>query len=192
MLAGHRSRRVLVSAAFALGLISLPLVQIAACSCAMGETDAQIRSAPLAFMGTVVDQRATGARNPIGDTMVQSAFEVERASAPTNALTVIAAGTSGASCGITFATGEEWLVIVPESSEMGDTHLCAGNIRLSDISAEERADIEALLPVIPEAAPSAEPAGPLSESMLPVLVVGAAVLGIVAIGVLAFRRQGAR
>lgn len=188
MLIRGRAWRVATSVAFALALISVPIVQVAACSCAMGETDAQIREARLAFIGTVVDQRQTGARNPIGDTMVEYAFEVERASGPANALTLVAAGSGGASCGITFATGETWLIIVPEASDMGDTHLCAGNLRLADLGAEERAEIEALLPVVPSADPAGEASGGFSVP-LAVLVVAIAVGAVAVIGLLAFRRQ---
>ena len=177
----------LIVAAFALVLSSLPVARVAACSCAMGQTDAQIRTARLAFVGTVVDQRETGGANPVGNAMVEYAFEVDRASGPTNALTVVSAGQGEASCGMTFATGEEWLIIVPPATDMGDTHLCAGNLRLADIGADERADIEALLPVIP--APAGEAAWRPPGWAGPALLAGTTILLLAFAGLAAFRRS---
>lgn len=181
--------RFLVSVVFALSLSSLPAVQVAACSCAMGETEAQINAAQLAFVGTVVDQRETGAPNGIGDAMVEYAFEIERASGPTSGLTIVAAGSGGASCGITFANGEKWLVILPGRSDMGDTHLCAGNLRMTDLDAAQRSEIEALLTSTPTLEPREQSSDALPGSMIALIVGGGAMLLLLGAGLLALRRS---
>lgn len=177
--------RLVVAAAIALAVAGSAPARVAACSCAVGEPGVQIREAQLAFIGTVVDRQETGAQTPIGMPLIEYAFDVERASAPTDRITVVSAGEGDASCGITFGVGETWLVIVPPPTDMGDTHLCAGNIRLADIGADERAGIEAMLPVVPASGQPAEE----SESVPPaVLLGGGAVVAVVGIGVFAFRR----
>lgn len=181
--------RLLVAGALALAFMSVPVVRVAACSCAMGETDEQIRAARLAFVGTVVDQRETGARNGIGDAMVEYAFHVERSSAPTSAITVIEAGSGGASCGVSFGNGEEWLIIVPEPSDMGDTHLCAGNLPMADIDAGQRAQIESMLTVLPTEEPQSEAPGQPPEAVIPLVGLGIALVLLAGVGFLAFRRD---
>lgn len=180
----RRVGRILVPLAFALGLTALPVVQVAGCSCAIGEPAASIRDGQLAFIGTVVDRRDLGIQAFAGS-LVEYAFAVERASAPTTAITHVSAGESDASCGITFAVGETWLIVVPPPSDMeADTHLCAGNLRLVDMGADQRADLEALLPVIP----TTEDEVGLPEVPASLLVIGAALLLLSTAGLVAFRR----
>jgi hypothetical protein len=62
MPSARRAGRILVSLAFALGLIAVPIVQVAGCSCAIAEPAASIRDGQLAFIGTVVDRREVGRR----------------------------------------------------------------------------------------------------------------------------------
>lgn len=184
--------RAMIALAFALAVAWVPLSQVAACSCAMAETAEAIRRAQLAFTGTVVDQRETGLSNELGDQTREYAFAVDRSSRPTDPVTTILAGSGGASCGITFSNGEEWLIVSNRGKAGMETHLCAGNVRLSDIGLEERAAIAELLrtvPGTPSAAP--EPSTPAADSF-PLLAGSAAVLLIGVAAYVAFRRDRAR
>ena len=172
--------------ALALGVLvtSIPIARVAACSCGMAETAEAIRSAQLAFVGTVTDQRDTGRQSEFGDRMHEYAFAVERSTLPTDEVAVIVAGGNGASCGITFANGEEWLILSQRTAEGLETNLCSGNVRMSDIGADERAAILEMLPSQPSTTPGAEPAEAPAEReevgagalAVPVLAGGLAVL----------------
>lgn len=177
--------RTLLALALGVLITSTPTARVAACSCGMAETAEAIRSAQLAFVGTVMDQRDTGRRNEIGDALREYAFTVERSTLPTGEIARIVAGSSGASCGITFANGEEWLILSQRTAEGLETNLCSGNVRMSDIGADERAAILEMLPSQPSATPgAAEPAEAPAEREevgagalpVPVLAGGLAIL----------------
>lgn len=185
-----RLTRALVSLAFALAMALVPLAQAAACSCAMSTTEQAISVAELAFTGTVADQRDLGEQNDFGASMREYAFVVERANVATHPVTRVVAGTGGGSCGMTFANGEEWLILSYRGADGLETNLCSGNLRLTDVAPDEQAAIDDLLSMVPAEAPT-EPAegrpGP-GAPPAPLLVEGAALALIGAVGFLAFRR----
>ena len=145
--------RTLLALAFGVLVTSIPIARVAACSCGMGETAETIRRAQLAFVGTVTDQRDTGRQSEFGDRMHEYAFAVERSTLPTDELAVIVAGSGGSTCGMTFANGEEWLIIAQRTAVGMETNLCSGNVRMSDVGARERAEILEMLPSQPSATP---------------------------------------
>ena len=213
-----RLRRTLLSLSFALAVAAVPISQVAACSCAVGETADVIRGAQLAFIGTVADQRDTDVQNVIGGEMREYAFVVARANVPTDAITRVVAGTGDASCGITFANDEEWLILARRTPAGLETNLCSGNLLMTDIDAMDRAAIVDLLPAGPSTAPepseepaelpaepsaaAAEPsAAPavseetspdVGERAVPLLVGGLAILLLAGVGLLAFSRRRSR
>ena len=179
--------RTLLALAFGVLVTSIPIARVAACSCGMGETAETIRRAQLAFVGTVTDQRDLGRHNEVGDVMREYAFEVARSTLPTGEIARIVAGSSGASCGITFAAGEEWLIIAQRTAEGMETNLCSGNVRMSDVGAGERAEILEMLPSQPSATPgtaeapsepSAEPSQTPEQVEAGTLAVGVAAGGL--------------
>ena len=172
--------------ALALGVLvtSIPIARVAACSCGMAETAEAIRSAQLAFVGTVTDQRDTGRQSEFGDRMHEYAFAVERSTLPTDEVAVIVAGSSGASCGITFANGEKWLILSQRTAEGLETNLCSGNVRMSDIGADERAAILEMLPSQPSATPRTGEA-PSEPTEAPAETPERSGAGALAIGVIA-------
>ena len=196
--------RTLLALGFGLMVAALPISQVAACSCGVGETADVIRRAQLAFVGTVADQRDTGRQNPFGDEMREYAFMVERSTLPTDEIATIVAGRSGPSCGITFANGEEWLVISRRTAEGLETNLCSGNLRMSDIGEDERAAIIDMMPSAPSATPGAaevpsEPSEAPAETAepsrtgsvaVPILIGGIGVLILGTAGLLLLRRRG--
>lgn len=186
---GPRLATVLTGLALALALVLVPAARVAACSCAMGETTDAIRAADLAFVGTVVDQRSTGGRPDLGDEEIEYAFAVDRASIPTPTITTVRAGNGGASCGITFARGESWLIIAQFGDGGPQTSLCAGNRTWADLGEEERQAVTDLLAAAPtDAAPESDEGADLGGLAVPVFGI-AALLLLAGVGWLAFRRE---
>lgn len=187
--------RTLLALAFGVLVTSIPMARVAACSCGMGETAETIRRAQLAFVGTVTDQRDLGRHNEFGDAMREYAFAVGRSTLPTGEIARIVAGSSGASCGITFAAGEEWLIVAQRTAEGMETNLCSGNVRMSDIGAGERAEILEMLPSQPSATPGTAEALPSDPTEAPAETperIGAGTLAVgVAAGGLAILLAGA-
>ena len=180
--------RALASLAFAVAITSVPMARVTACTCAMGDLGAAMRDARLAFVGTVLDRRDTGALNELDGRLTDYAFRVERASAETPEITLVRAGGSEASCGVTFALGEEWLVVLPPRGDLGDrgvdTHLCAGNTRMVDIQPHHLADLNAVLTVAPTPTQSDSGGAPVGV----LLAGGAVLLGWLGVALLASRR----
>jgi hypothetical protein len=176
---------------------AMPVADVAACSCAGGPVVEQVKAASIAFVGTVVDHRESETVTEIEGQLVEYAFRVERASAATPEITLVRVSGSEASCGVSFGQDEQWLVVLPPRSDMGDTsadtHLCAGNTPTHQLQPHEIGALDALLTVAPAPAPAAsEPDGP------PVIALAAITAGLLllvliivgAIGLAAFRRSG--
>lgn len=202
--------RPVMALGFVLALTAVPISRVAACSCGMGETADVIRAAQLAFVGTVADQRDSGVRSEFGGELREYAFVVARSNVPTDAVTLIVAGTAGPSCGIVFGDDEEWLIIASRTPAGLETNLCSGDVRMADLGAAERAAILELLPAEPSVEPGAsepaaeqpaEPSDPSTAEEEPSLDPGgiAVLLVVVAlvslllagVGLLAFARRGA-
>ena len=199
-----RLGRTLLALAFGVLVTSIPIARVAACSCGMVETAEAIRSAQLAFVGTVTGQRDTGRQSEFGDRMHEYAFAVERSTLPTDEVAVIVAGSGGSTCGMTFANGEEWLVLSRRTAEGMETNLCSGNVLMSEIAEDERAAILEMLPSQPSASPgtaeapsepSAAPDEAAERSEADTLIIlagtgGLAILFAGAAALLVLRRRG--
>lgn len=83
-----RPWRALLSLGFALAVAAVPVSQVVACSCGVGETADVIRAAQLAFIGTVADQRDTGIQSEFSGDLLPAAgpstAPEEPAEAPTD------------------------------------------------------------------------------------------------------------
>jgi hypothetical protein len=193
---GTRTRRV-ARAVLVLALVivggTVPVSRVAACSCAgFGEPKEVVAAHDVTCIGTVVDS-VPGARDEFGEAVLY-AFDVDRASAPTDALLVVRAGVSGASCGITFGMGERWLVSAHRQGAELETGLCSNNQFAGDIPADDMAAFRQLLPnLAPEPAETATETSP-SDASIPLAagVAALAVLALAAISMLAFRAGGRR
>ena len=168
---------------------SVPISRVAACSCGVfGGPEEVVGAHDVTFIGTVVDS-SPGARGEFGEAIIY-AFDVDRASAPTDALLVVRAGVDGASCGFTFGMGEHWLVSAYRQGADLETSLCSGNQLAADIPADQLAAFRELLPnLAPEAAQPAPGTSPADVSIP--MAAGVAVLtvfALAAVSILAFRR----
>jgi hypothetical protein len=188
--------RLLLAAALALGIASVPVEQAMACSCMQLDVDEAAGLADAVFAGTVIDERPVavgdGSIGAVAATVPMPAplgqviytFKVEGVGkGDVGALVDILGGGDGASCGMSFAVGDRWLVFATWDGAMMTTTLCSGNMQLAP-------DEE---PPLPLSAPIDGGAAEEPPAEVPWAMVG--VLGAVAllIGVswFAFRREGA-
>jgi hypothetical protein len=178
--------RALLAMVTALLLTAVPIATVSACSCAMSDFNQAVGEADVAFVGRPISVEAAP-RNDIGETVLTT-WEVERSRDPIPAGTVAIRSwsDSGANCGISFATDERWMVLAYASEGALETNGCMQNRRLDGSDPDGEATIASLLPVVatPTAVEDEEFAIPL-----PVVGVAAATLLLVAVSLLAFRRQ---
>lgn len=184
--------KLLLAVIFAIGLASLPVSQVAACSCAMSTPEEAATFADAAFAGTVIgetqvgDTRGAGAMAatvpmpmPFGQSIYRFAVDGV-AKGEVDAEVDVLAGGDGASCGMSFGTGERWLVFTTWDGSMHTTGLCSGNVAL---------EIGGEVP-LPMSAPASE-LEDADEAQVPMTLL--ALLGVVAIVAVvswvAFRRE---
>lgn len=182
--------RFFVAVVMALGLASLPAQQAFACSCAQTTVEDSATFADAVFAGTVVADEPLGgdpagalaATAPMPGLVGQRiyTFAVDGvAKGDVAAEARVLAGGDGASCGMSFAVGERWLVFAMWDGAFLSTGLCSGNVPLG-------ADEAAPLPL------SAAPVGevPVRPVEVPWTVVGilASLAAVAGISILAFRR----
>ena len=182
--------RVVLAAVAAIGLGSVPVSVVLACSCMMpGTPEEVVAASDLAFLGTVVDTApAPPDPNGFGST-VRYAFQVERVSAEVEGDIVevrALGGDGGASCGFEFGEGERWFVAAHRAEGGLETTLCSGNMLIEGMPDAEVERLADALPIRPTAAPASPPDGFLPP--VAVLGAGAALLALVAVAFLAFRR----
>lgn len=184
--------KLFLAAIFALALGSLPVEQVAACSCAQSTPRQAAEFADAVFAGTVVDQqpvgldagplRAMAATLPAPAALGQViyTFEVDGvAKGPVGTEIEILGGGDGAMCGMSFGLNERWLVFTTWDGAVHSTGLCSGNVPL-EVGAE------APLPLTAPAGADDEP----ESAEIPVaalLLIG--IIGVViAVSLVAFRR----
>lgn len=140
--------KLFLAAIFALALGSLPVEQVAACSCAQSTPRQAAEFADAVFAGTVVDQqpvgldagplRAMAATLPAPAALGQViyTFEVDGvAKGPVGTEIEILGGGDGAMCGMSFGLNERWLVFTTWDGAVHSTGLCSGNVPL-EVGAE--------------------------------------------------------
>ncbi|HEX7197441.1 MAG TPA: hypothetical protein VF364_11490 [Candidatus Limnocylindria bacterium] len=189
--ASQPAMKLLAAAAMALGLLAMPVEQVAACSCAMFGPEEAAQAADAVFAGTVVGDRSLGsdvgrpfaATVPFPEQFGQRmyTFSVDGvAKGDVPSVVDVLAGGDGASCGMTFGMDERWLIFTTFDGAVHTTGLCSGNTPL-----EAGADAPLPLTAPTEAGPDPEPAG----IPLPALALLGVVAAVLAVSWLAFRRD---
>ena len=181
--------RILLACILALGLSTVPLATVRACSCAMpGAPEDIAATSELAFVGTVVDA-GPGVETMLGRT-VAYAFDVERASVDAPAELVVHAVEEGSACGFVFAVGERWFVSASTLDGTLSTGLCSGNVRSDEMAEGQLERVLELLPVVPPPVAKADDAtasGP--PAWMPFAIAGLGVIALVGVMIVAFRRE---
>jgi hypothetical protein len=178
--------KALLGTLLAVGLVVVPLERAAACDCALIELPDAIGDADVAFVGTLVTH-VPGGDNFGFAPLDEWHWSVERSrDAGSDAtITINAAADDGANCGVTFATGERWLVIASIQQGLLQTSGCHPNQRMDGSAPEAEALVTELLAHEIGSAESGAPDLPM-----PMLLALGAVVVVGAVGLAAFRRSG--
>jgi len=187
-----RHMKLLLAVIFALALASLPVEQVAACSCMQSTPRQAAELADAVFAGTVLDEQPVGLdTGPLGAMaatvpmpaafgQVIYTFEVDGvAKGPLGTQVEILAGGDGAMCGMMFGLNERWLVFTTWDGAAHSTSLCSGNVPLE-------AGAEAPLPLTAPAGGEDEPES-FDVPVAALVLIG--IIGVVAaVSWVAFRR----
>ena len=180
--------RLLQALLLAIGLAAVPVATVMACSCAMTDFNEAVSTADVAIVGTAVSAEAAG-NDEFGEGALLTTWEVTRSRDPlgTASIAIRSVNDSGANCGISFGSGERWLVVAYRGEQGLETNGCMHNRRLDGSDPEMERAVASMLPEVEAVAPEVEPG----------LQVPAPIIGLVAAGLLigiaslvAFRRAG--
>lgn len=190
--------RVLAGMGLALGVLAVPIARVAACDCAMTPVAEAVRSADVAFVGTLSGAGGDGAipaaegkgfARPvaIGGEIVWT-WEVELArDADTPATVSVAAWQDdGANCGVSFGMNQRWLIVANVEEGTLRTNGCQPNRVVDGLDAEVDAVVGSMVEVSGVAQGGGDGALAMIGQIAPV-VGGVALLGLVAGW--AFRRE---
>lgn len=170
----------------ALGSVLVPAARVAACDCASVELGDAVRAADMAFVGTLVGAGEEAIMRA-GATEVTWSWQVERArdAGTPPAVSVQAPANDGANCGVSFALGERWLVLVHSEEGSLRTNGCQPNQNLGEPDPARDTIIEELV------ATEVEATSQQQGFTIPgqVLALGAGLLGLLAVSAWAFRRE---
>jgi hypothetical protein len=183
----HRSViRLLHAAILAIGLAAVPVASVVACSCAMTEFDVAIADAEVAIVGVAVSSEPA-AGDELGETMLTT-WQLSRSRDPldTDAIAIRSWKDSGANCGISFASGERWLVLAYRGEQGLETNGCMMNRRLDGSDPEAETVVASMLPAV---TPTEVPSDSGVEIPVPVLVLLAGGALVTIASLVAFRRS---
>ena len=172
----------------ALVLTAVPLWQVAACSCGSGPLREIVHLADVAFVGTPVTSTPLGT-DELGDELVVTTWEVERARDPMNGsqIDVASALETGMNCGITFGEGERWLILASDHGRGLETSGCGQNSRLDGDEKDPIAAIVVANDITQLPGPEVAPGFQL-DIPAPVVGILAATILVAAASMVAFRR----
>lgn len=186
--------KFLIALAMAVGLAILPVRQAFACSCMEMTVDEAAAAAHAVFTGTVIDEQPLGRQTgpmgaiaatapmPGGMGAVMYTFQVDGVvKGDVGKQASVLGGGDGASCGMSFALGERWMLFTMWDGTVHSTSLCSGNVPLD-------ADEDPPLPVsAPEGGDISQP--PTEIPWTAVALLGAVIL-VAGVSAFAFRRSG--
>lgn len=181
-----RILRPLLALAAALAFTAVPTVSVMACSCMETSVEQAVSEADLVIVGTLLavgPGPGDGLEQPIA---MEWAIERSRDPVDVDRATIIGWADTGANCGVSFEIGSRWLVMASMTDAGLETHGCLPNRPLDADDPESAAIVDAMTPVGASASPDSAGGG---ELPLPIIGGGAALLLLVALSVLAFRRR---
>lgn len=189
--------KLLLALAMAVGLALVPLQGAFACSCAQLTIDEAATSAHAVFTGTVVDEQpvgrgtgpvgaiaATAPMPGLGGQFIYTVAVDGVVKGDVGEQASVLGGGDGASCGMSFAVGERWLLFTMWDGTVHSTSLCSGNMPLG---VDEK-------PPLPVSAPLE--GGDVTQPPTEIPWTAVALLGSIAVvagvSVFAFRRSDPR
>jgi hypothetical protein len=181
-----RILRPLLAVAAALVFTAVPTVSIMACSCMETSVEQAVTEADLAIVGTLVAVQPAAAGALDQPMAMEWAIERSRDPVDVDRATILGWPNDGANCGVSFEVGSRWLVLASMTDAGLETNGCLPNRPLDAEDPESAAIVEAMTPVGASESPAATEGGDLP---LPLIGGGTALLLLVALSVLAFRRR---
>jgi len=180
--------RLLQALLLAIGLAAMPVATVMACSCAMTDLDEAVATADVAIVGTAIAAEAAS-NDEFGQGALLTTWELSRSRDPlgTDAIAIRSVKDSGANCGISFGSGERWLVLAYRGEQGLETSGCMHNRRLDGSDPEMETAVASMLPEVGSVETEAE-----SGLQVPAPIIGLVAAGLL-IGVaslVAFRRAG--
>ena len=168
-----------------IGLAAIPIATVMACSCAMADFDEAIATADVAVVGTAVASSPAGG-DEFGEAVLTT-WEISRSRdrLGTDSIAVRSVKDSGANCGISFASGERWLILAYRAEQGLETNGCMMNRRLDGSDPEVETAVASMLPAV---TPTDAISNPGVEIPVPVLVLLAGGILVAVASLLAFRR----
>lgn len=189
----RRAIAVVVGAVLAAALSLLVQGTAHACTCMPQDAAAEVEAADVIFIGTPTSSEPLTAADENEQAMepVGWTFQVDTVhQGTTTATTTVASAENSAACGITFRTGEKYLVLGSVVDGQLRAGLCGGTGLLANADADRLDLIGAGAAPQPDPAPAAAAEEPASTTWL--LVAGLGILVLVAgavVLVLVRRRQ---
>ena len=181
-----RILRPLLAVAAAFAFTAVPIVSVMACSCMETSVEQAVTEADLAIVGTLVAVQPAPAGALDQPMAMEWAIERSRDPVDVDRATIFGWPNDGANCGVSFDVGSRWLVLASMTDAGLETNGCLPNRPLDAEDPESAAIVEAMTPVGASASPGATEGGNLP---LPLIGGGAALLLLVALSFLAFRRR---
>ncbi len=191
--------RALVGVGLALGLLVVPISRVAACDCAMTPVSEAVRSADVAFVGTLAGAGGDGAipaeegkgavvgrPGVIGEVVWTWQVEVARDAETPATVSVAAWQDDGANCGVSFGVNQRWLIVANVEEGTLRTNGCQPNRVVDGLDAEVDAVVASMVEVSGGAGGGGDGALAMVGQIAPV-VGGVALIGLVAAW--AFRRE---
>ena len=158
-----------------IGLVAVPVREVAACDCALVELPDAVAEADVAFVGTLLGHASDEWRWSVDTSRDADTAPVIVLRAPMN---------DGANCGVSFGANERWLVLASVHDGVLQTNGCLPNRRV-DLGADP--ETETIVKLFSRIERAPEATGLSVPAPLLVAVGAAAVVGLVA--VVAFRRH---
>ena len=175
--------RLLAALAIVLAVSTIPIAQVAACSCMRLVPGEAAAMADAAFTGTVVAEQPVAGDDPLAPAPmghILYTFEVDGiAKGDLGTRATILAGGDSAGCGMSFAMNERWLVFASAQDGELATGLCSANVPLA-------ADEEPPISVSPPTPGAADEGG--AGVPLGVVVPGLAVTALLGVAAFLFWR----
>lgn len=178
-----------MAAGLAIGLVSVPLVSVQACSCMELSLEQAVQDADLAIIGTLARVDAAGAPGDLQQPVAMHwSIERSRDELEVSQATIGSWRDDGANCGVAMEVGQRWLVLATLGENGLETNGCMQNRLLEADDPDSAAVVDAMVPV----AATPEPASAARATLpLPILGAAAALVLVAGLSYLAFRRRAA-
>jgi hypothetical protein len=184
----RRALRIFQALLLAIGVTAVPVATVMACSCAATDFNEAVATADLAIVGTAIAAEPAS-NDEFGQGALLTKWQLSRSRDPlgTDSIAIRSVKDSGANCGISFGSGERWIVLAYRGEQGLETNGCMQNRRLDGSDPEMESAVDSMLPEVTAVEPEAESG---LQVPAPIVLLAAAGLFIGVASLIAFRRAG--